>query len=87
MEVFKPMARYIYTGPMSAATLGDGTDVILMNNREVTLPEDNDWVKSLVAQGRLTPAAKKAAPATANTGTPKAQAKPAAQPAAEKESK
>lgn len=87
MEVFTPMARYIYSGPMSAATLGDGTDVILMNGREITLPDDNDWVKSLVAQGRLAPAAKKASTTTANTGTPKAQAKPAAQSAAEKESK
>lgn len=79
MEVFKPMPRYTYNGPMSAATLGDGTDVILMNGREVSLPDDNDWVKSLVAQRRLAPAAKEAAPTTANTGTSKPQAKPAAQ--------
>lgn len=81
MEVLKPMAKYIYTGPMSAATLRDGTDVILMNNREVTLPETNEWVKSLIAQGRLKPASDKPARA-ARPVAPKAPAKPA-----EKESK
>lgn len=70
------MGKFIYKGPMSAATLGDGTDVILMNGREVTLPDNNDWVKSLVAQGRLAPVADRPARAA------KAPAKPA-----EKESK
>lgn len=58
------MSRYIYNGPMSAATLKGGTEVILMKGRPVELPDDNSWVKSLVAQGLLTRApAPKAAPA------------------------
>ncbi|MFN8682778.1 hypothetical protein ACDP63_16790 [Paracoccus sp. P2] len=85
------MARYIYNGPMSAATLGDGTDVILFNGAEVDLPAANEWVKSLVAQKRLTPitkpAAQPAGAATTTTDTPKAQAEPAARKAAEKETK
>lgn len=91
MEVFKPMARYIYNGPMSAATLGDGTDVILFNGGEVELPADNEWVKGLVAQKRLAPVTKSAAapadPTTSTNDTPKAQGEPAARKAAEKESK
>ncbi len=69
------MGKFIYKGPMSAATLRDGTDVILMNGREVTLPDNNEWVKSLVAQGRLVSASgSQAKPART---TPKAQGKPA----------
>lgn len=49
------MAKYLYSGPMSAATLDDGTDVILFPGREVTLPAENAWVKTLVAQKHLTP--------------------------------
>jgi hypothetical protein len=49
------MGKFTYSGPMSAATLDDGTDVILFPGREVTLPAGNAWVKSLVAQKLLTP--------------------------------
>lgn len=49
------MGKFTYSGPMSAATLDDGTDVILFPGREVTLPAGNDWVKGLVAQKLLTP--------------------------------
>ncbi|OAM73762.1 hypothetical protein [Devosia elaeis] len=73
------MGKFIYKGPMSAATLRDGTDVILMNGREVTLPDNNEWVQSLVAQKRLVPV-------TAQRSAPKAQGKTAPQPA-DKETK
>ncbi len=39
---------------MSAATLPDGRDVILMPGQAVDLPEDNAWVQTLVALGHLT---------------------------------
>ncbi|MCK9514066.1 MAG: hypothetical protein M0R28_22945 [Pigmentiphaga sp.] len=76
------MGKFIYKGPMSAATLGDGTDVILMNGKEVTLPDDNEWVKSLVAQGRLTPAGER----QARPARPAPKAKTTPQPA-DKETK
>lgn len=47
------MATYTYRGPMSAATLPDGREVILIDGQTVELPEDNDWVKTLVALGHL----------------------------------
>lgn len=49
------MATYTYRGPMSAATLPDGREVILIDGQTVELPEDNAWVKTLVARGHLTP--------------------------------
>lgn len=49
------MGKYIYKGPMSGATLKGGVDVILRDGREYDLPDDNGWVKSLVAQKRLVP--------------------------------
>lgn len=70
------MAKYLYSGPMSAATLDDGTDVILFPGREVTLPAENAWVKTLVAQKHLTPvAAPKAAPAPSRAPAPAATTK------------
>lgn len=64
------MGKFTYSGPMSAATLDDGTDVILFPGREVSLPSDNAWVKGLVAQKFLTPVATaKPAPAPARTTT------------------
>lgn len=80
------MGKYTYSGPMSAATLKDGTDVILMNGREVTLPDANEWVKSLVAQGRLTPVAPDKPAPRAKAAAPKTEAK-ADPKAGEKESK
>lgn len=50
------MATYTYRGPMSAATLPDGREVILIDGQTVDLPEDNAWVKVLVARGHLAPA-------------------------------
>lgn len=84
------MAKFLYSGPMSAATLDDGTDVILFTGREVTLPADNAWVKGLVAQKLLTPvAAPKAAPArnTAPATTTKTRTQSPGPASGEKEGK
>lgn len=47
------MKTYLYNGPMSAATLPDGRDVVLYPGQTVELPEDNDWVQTLAALGHL----------------------------------
>jgi len=70
------MGKFLYSGPVSAATLDDGTDVILFPGREITLPDGNAWVQTLVAQKRLTPVAAPAKPAA----KPAAEAIPAAEP-------
>ncbi|WP_019561743.1 hypothetical protein [Caldimonas manganoxidans] len=49
------MTTYIYSGPMSAATLPDGREVVLIDSQTVELPEDNAWVQTLVARGHLAP--------------------------------
>ncbi len=45
--------RYRYSGPLSAATLPDGREVMLHPGQSVMLPEDNGYVATLVALGRL----------------------------------
>lgn len=47
------MKTYLYSGPMSAATLPDGRDVVLYPGQTVELPEDNAWVQTLAALGHL----------------------------------
>lgn len=59
---------YRYSGPLSAVTLPDdalpkGRQVSLFPGREIALPEDNAYVKALVARGYLTPVASHCAPA------------------------
>lgn len=83
------MAKFLYSGPMSAASLDDGTDVILFTGREVTLPADNAWVKGLVAQKLLTPVVPaKAAPAPARaTPAPKPKTESPGPASGEKEGK
>jgi hypothetical protein len=53
--------RYVYSGPTSGATLEAGADGILevmfFDGKEVELPEDNEYVKTLVALGHLKPVA------------------------------
>ena len=49
--------NYKYEGPMSGVSLPDGREVMLHSGGEVTLPEDNGYVKTLVAMGRLKEAA------------------------------
>lgn len=83
------MAKFLYSGPMSAASLDDGTDVILFTGREVTLPADNAWVKGLVAQKLLTPVVPaRAAPAPARaTPAPKPKTESPGPASGEKEGK
>lgn len=50
--------KYIYLGPTSGATLGDGTEVMFFHGKEVELPETNEYVKTLIAMGYLKPVAK-----------------------------
>lgn len=55
--------RYVYTGPNSAVTLkvGDGAgglkeqDVVLWHGKEVELPGDHEFTKTLEHQGLLRP--------------------------------
>jgi len=49
---------YIYNGPLSGVTLKDGEkakEVMLFPGKEIDLPETNEYVKRLVAQGYLKP--------------------------------
>lgn len=45
--------KFIYNGPISGVTLQNGTEIILHKSQEVELPEDNDYVKTLIALGYL----------------------------------
>jgi len=47
--------KYLYEGPNSGVTLQDGTEVLLWNGKEVELPADNEYVKTLMALGYLKP--------------------------------
>lgn len=56
--------KYLYRGPSSGVTLQDGDtprEVMLHANTEVELPADNEYTKTLVALGYLTPVAGEAA--------------------------
>jgi hypothetical protein len=71
------MKTYLYHGPDSGITLQDhktSTDVLLRHGVAVELPEDNEAVKTLVAQGYLveqTAPAPAPAPAPAKKATAK----------------
>lgn len=47
--------KYIYHGPASGVTLSDGQEILLWTNSEIDLPEDNEWVMTMVARGHLMP--------------------------------
>ncbi|MCI4233677.1 MULTISPECIES: hypothetical protein [Dickeya] len=49
------MKNYRYTGPASGVTLADGTEVLLWPGKDVLLPPDNDYVKTLLALEYLAP--------------------------------
>lgn len=46
---------YRYKGPLTGVTFQDGREVMLFPDREVSLPAENGYVKTLLAMGRLTP--------------------------------
>ena len=54
---------YKYTGPLSGVTLSDGTEIMLHPGKDVDLPEDEAYVKTLKARGYIKPAQDQAAPA------------------------
>jgi len=72
--------KYTYFGPMSAVTLAadadhpGGRNVQLMRGLVVSLPEDNDYVKSLVARKYLVPVEDKTATETKTTAAASATA-------------
>ena len=72
--------NYTYFGPMSAVTLAadadhpGGGNVQLMRGLVVSLPEDNDYVKSLVARKYLVPVEDKTATETKTTAAASATA-------------
>ncbi|EEG4448798.1 hypothetical protein GZC13_003423 [Salmonella enterica] len=47
--------KYIYSGPASSVTLADGQEVLLWPNSEISLPEDNEWVITMIARRHLVP--------------------------------
>lgn len=51
--------KYIYHGPASGVTLSDGGEVLLWTQSEVDLPEDNEWVMTMIARRHLSPVVKK----------------------------
>ncbi|HEA7727075.1 TPA: hypothetical protein RXL41_001042, partial [Escherichia coli] len=46
--------KYIYNGPASGVTLADGQEILLWPNSEIDLPEDNEWVMTMIARNHLT---------------------------------
>lgn len=47
--------NFQYNGPASGVTLEDGNEVLLWPDMSIELPEDNDYVKTLVALNYLIP--------------------------------
>lgn len=47
------MKEYRYSGPASGVTLSDGTEILLWPGKNVSLPEEHDYVKVLVALKHL----------------------------------
>lgn len=45
--------KYIYHGPANGVTLSDGQEILLWPDSEVELPEDNEWVITMIARRHL----------------------------------
>ncbi|EIL8914912.1 TPA: hypothetical protein QFU55_001995 [Citrobacter freundii] len=58
------MKEYRYSGPASGVTLSDGTEILLWPGKNVSLPEEHDYVTVLVALKHLTPVPEEAKPAS-----------------------
>ncbi|GCW94549.1 hypothetical protein [Escherichia coli] len=58
------MKTYRYSGPASGVTLSDGTEILLWPGKNVSLPEEHDYVKVLEALKHLTPVPKETTPAS-----------------------
>lgn len=66
------LKKYIYHGPLSSITLtieGKAQDIILMNGKQVMLPDDDDYTQTLVNQGKLVQVAEEPK-ATVSESTP-----------------
>ena len=61
------MKEYRYSGPASGVTLSDGTEILLWPGKAVSLPEEHDYVKVLVALKHLTPVPEDTKPAVTPT--------------------
>lgn len=48
------MKDFIYVGGVDSSATIEGVDYLLWQGKTVSLPEDNDYVRSLIAQGFLT---------------------------------
>lgn len=46
---------YLYSGPLTGATLADGREVQLCPGNRYDLPPDDPYVRGLATQNRLTP--------------------------------
>ena len=62
------MKEYRYSGPASGVTLSDGTEILLWPGKAVSLPEEHDYVKVLVALKHLTPVPEDTKPAVTPAG-------------------
>ena len=47
--------KYRYSGPISAVTLKDGTEVMLHPGKTVELPATHEYTQTLLALGHLSP--------------------------------
>ena len=61
------MTTYLYTGPLSSVTLGDGTEVLLHPGHTVQLPDKHPYVATMVALGHLSPVRSATKPQLAST--------------------
>ncbi|KDF49428.1 hypothetical protein AE07_00811 [Enterobacter cloacae BWH 43] len=58
------MKTYRYSGPASGVTLSDGTEILLWPGKNVSLPEEHDYVKVLEALKHLTLVPEETTPAS-----------------------
>ena len=58
------MKEYRYSGPASGVTLSDGTEILLWPGKNVSLPENHEYVTVLVALKHLTPVLEETKPAS-----------------------
>lgn len=51
----KNTQAFIYSGPLSGATLRDGTEVMLHPGHAVRLDPDDDYTRTLIERGHIAP--------------------------------
>jgi len=60
------MKEYLYSGPASGVTLSDGTEILLWPGKSHSLPENHEYVRTLVALNHLTPVSEETQPTSAS---------------------